>query len=325
VLRTRVWRSSTLRLLSDRDRDEALALCDTDPVANVFVAARIRAAGLDPRRIGAQVWGYREGGRLVSLCYAGANLVPVAATPGAVAAFAERARLQGRRCSSIVGPAEAVRELWSLLAPYWGPPREVRDQQPVMVTSGPPAIAPDPLVRVVRPEEIDTLLPACIDMFTEEVGVSPLGPDGGAGYRARVSELIRSGRSFARIEQGQVVFKAEIGAITPQACQVQGVWVPPPLRGRGHAAHGMAAVVAAAIPAIAPMVTLYVNEFNAPARAAYRRAGFTEHSRCMSVLFLSAAAKLTCLCAPSDAEELVHARRRGSGARCGAGVPRSGS
>src|SRR5579875_2796348 len=141
----------------------------------------------------------------------------------------------------------------------------------------------------------------------------------------RVSELIRSGRSFARIEQGQVVCKAEIGAITPQACQVQGVWVPPPLRGRGHAAHGMAAVVAAAIPAIAPMVTLYVNEFNAPARAAYRRAGFTEHSRCMSVLFLSAAAKLTCLCAPSDAEELVHARRRGSGARCGAGVPRSGS
>ena len=92
-------------------------------------------------------------------------------------------------------------------------------------------------------DELDMLLPASIAMFTEEVGVSPVGPDGGAAYRARVAELIRAGRSFARIEDGQVVFKAEIGAVTPLACQVQGVWVPPELRGRGHATRGMAAVV----------------------------------------------------------------------------------
>jgi len=40
----------------------------------------------------------------------------------------------------------------------------------------------------------------------------------------------------------QVMFKAEIGAVTPQACQVQGVWVRPELRGRGLAVAGMAAV-----------------------------------------------------------------------------------
>ena len=33
-------------------------LCDTDPVANVFVASRIRALGLDPGRLGAQMWGF---------------------------------------------------------------------------------------------------------------------------------------------------------------------------------------------------------------------------------------------------------------------------
>jgi len=48
-------------------------------------------------------------------------------------------------------------------------------------------------------------------------------------------------------EEGDANFKAEIGAATPLACQVQGVWVPPGLRGRGHAVHGMAAVVAEAI------------------------------------------------------------------------------
>jgi uncharacterized protein len=285
VLRTKAWRSSSLRLLNDRDLDEVLEICDRDAVTNVFVGSRVHAAGLDPGRLGAQLWGYMESGRVTSLCYSGANLVPVAATPAAVAAFAERARLQGRRCSSIVGPADAVQELWSLLSPYWGRPREVRAAQPVMAISSPPLVAPDPLVRQVRPDELNTLLPASVAMFTEEVGVSPVGPDGGAAYRARVAELIRAGRSYARISGGHVVFKAEIGAVTPLACQVQGVWVPPELRGRGHAARGMAAVVTDALRSVAPVVSLYVNDFNAPARAAYRRVGFTEAGTFMSVLF----------------------------------------
>jgi uncharacterized protein len=285
VLRTRAWRSSSLRLLNDRDLDDVLDICDRDAVANVFVSSRVHAAGVDPGRLGAQMWGYLESGRMTSLCYSGANLVPVHATPGAVAAFAERARLQGRRCSSIVGPAQIVQELWALLAPYWGRPREIRAAQPVMAISAGPQVAPDPLVRKVRPDELETLLPASVAMFTEEVGVSPVGPDGGAAYRARVAELIRAGRSFARIENGQVVFKAEIGAVTPQACQIQGVWVPPELRGRGHASLGMAAVVAEALRSVAPVVSLYVNDFNAPARAAYRRVGFAEVGTFMSVLF----------------------------------------
>ncbi|HEY2443010.1 MAG TPA: DUF4081 domain-containing protein [Streptosporangiaceae bacterium] len=285
MLRVKAPWSTPLRLLGDRDRGEAIALCDRDPVANVFVSSRVRTAGLDPARLGAQVWGYTADGRLTSLCYAGANLVPVEASGEAIAAFAERARAQGRRCSSIVGPAPAVAEMWRLLAPHWSRPREVRAQQPVMAISSTPLVAPDPLVRMVRPEQLDVVFPASVAMFTEEVGISPVGPDGGAGYRARVAELIAAGRSFARIEQGKVIFKAEIGAVTPHACQVQGVWVRPELRGRGLAAQGVAAVVADALRSVAPVVSLYVNDFNAPARAAYRRVGFTEVGTFSSVLF----------------------------------------
>jgi uncharacterized protein len=285
VLRTRAWRSSSLRLLTDHDRDEVLSLCERDPVANVFVSSRIRAVGMEPARLGGQVWGYADGGgQLASVCYSGANLVPVEATPAAIAAFAARARMQGRRCSSVVGPAEAVGELWGLLEPHWGTPREVRPVQPVLAMSGPPLVDPDPLVRQVRPDELDIMLPACIAMFTEEVGVSPIGTDGGAAYRSRVAELIKAGRSLARIENGQVIFKAEIGAVTPFACQVQGVWVPPEARGRGHAVRGMAAVALVA-ERLAPIVSLYVNDFNIPARAVYRRVGFTQSGTFMSVLF----------------------------------------
>jgi len=285
VLRTKAWRSSALRLLDDRDRDEVIALCDRDPVVNVFVSSRLHEAGLDPARLGGQVWGYHSGGQLTSVCYVGANLVPVAATSAAISAFAGRARMLGRRCSSIVGLAPAVLSLWDQLRPSWGPPREVRATQPVMAISGEPQVMPDPLVRRVRLSELDILLPASVAMFTEEVGVSPLGPDGGSAYRARVRELIESGRAFARIEDGRVIFKAEVGSVTPHACQVQGVWVRPELRGRGRAEAGMAAVVTEATRSIAPVVSLYVNDYNRPARAAYRRVGFAETATFASVLF----------------------------------------
>ncbi|HEY6294033.1 MAG TPA: DUF4081 domain-containing protein [Streptosporangiaceae bacterium] len=285
MLRVKPPRSASVRLLDERDRGAVLAICDRDPVTNVFVSSRVRALGVDPGRLGAQMWGHGSGGSLESLCYSGANLVPVAATQDAVAAFADRALRQGRRCSSVVGPAGEVQALWGLLRPQWGPAREVRPAQPVMVIEGAPHIAPDPLVRRVRPDEFDILWPASVAMFTEEVGVSPTSGDGGASYRARVQQLIRAGRAFARIEDGRVIFKAEVGAVTPQACQVQGVWVRPEHRGRGLAAPGMAAVVVEASRSFAPLVSLYVNDYNAPARAAYRRAGFTETGRFMSVLF----------------------------------------
>lgn len=284
MLRVR-QRPEAARLLDNRDRAAALAVCGIDPVANVFVASRIQALGLEPSRLGAQLWGFEQDGQLTSLCYAGANLVPVQATSAAVAAFAERALRQGRRCSSLVGPSAALAELWGYLRPHWGPPRDVRASQPLMAIDGPAQIAADPGVRRVRSDETDVLLPACIAMFTEEVGVSPLLGDGGTAYRARVAELIRAGRAFARIEDGRVIFKAEVGAATSQTCQVQGVWVRPEFRGRGLAAPGMAAVVTEARRAIAPVVSLYVNDFNAPARAAYLRTGFREVGEFMSVLF----------------------------------------
>ncbi|MCZ4122530.1 GNAT family N-acetyltransferase [Streptomyces sp. H39-S7] len=278
--------TTTAKVLEAGELDAALEVLDRDPVSNAFVASRVSVAGLDPWRLGGEMWGWYSGGRLTSLCYAGANLVPICAGPEAVRAFAERARRAGRRCSSIVGPAEPTTELWSLLEPSWGPAREIRGRQPLMTTRALPAgITPDPLVRRVRRDEMDVIMPACVSMFTEEVGVSPLAGDGGLLYQARVAELVTAGRSFARIENGRVVFKAEIGAVTRHACQIQGVWVAPEYRGQGLSEAGMTAVLHYALRDVAPVASLYVNDFNAPARASYRRVGFTEVGAFMSVLF----------------------------------------
>jgi len=279
-----VLRLAGARLLDDRDLPALRALLDSDPVAYCFVASRVEAAGLEPWRLGAEVWGY-GGHPLAAACFSGTNLVPIGSSGPALRSFADRARRQGRRCSSIVGLADAVRPFWEQLAPYWGTPREFRPSQPLLAIGRPPAVPPDPAVRRVRPDELDALMPACVAMFTEEVGTSPLGADGGATYRARVRDLVAAGRAFARIEGGEVIFKAEVGAVSRRACQVQGVWVHPRHRGRGLGTAGTAAVVAEALRSLAPVVSLYVNDFNAPARAAYRRVGLTDVGTFASVLF----------------------------------------
>lgn len=278
-------RTVPLRVLDDSDVPAVLALLDADPVGNCFVASRVEAAGLDPWRLGAEVWGYSPDGELASVCYAGANLVPVAATPEAARVFADKCRRQGRRCSSIVGPAAMVGPLWEAVRRSWGPARDVRERQPLLAIDHPPTVPPDPAVRRVRREELDLLVPACVAMFTEEVGVSPVLGDGGLLYRARVAELVEQGRAFARIEGGRVLFKAEVGSATNAACQVQGVWVAPELRGRGLSAPGMAAVVAEAQRTISPVVSLYVNDYNRPARRCYARVGFRQVDVFTSVLF----------------------------------------
>ena len=272
------------RLLTGSDLPALRPLLDRDPVANCFVTSRVEAAGLDPWRLGAELWGY-GGSRLEAACFAGANLVPVGDSPAGLAAFADRARRQGRRCSSIVGPAPAVAALWERLAPFWGPAREVRASQPLLSIHRPPAAYADPKVRRVGLAELDILMPACVAMFTEEVGASPLGSDNGAAYRARVRDLVLGGRAFARIEGGQVLFKAELGAVSAHACQIQGVWVHPEQRGRGIGTAGTAAVVAEALRTVAPVVSLYVNDFNLPARRAYDRVGFEHAGTFSSVLF----------------------------------------
>jgi uncharacterized protein len=274
-----------LRVLDQQDLPALLELTGRDPVVHVFADYRARSTALDPRRLGGEFWGYVEDGELVSACHAAANLVPVEATQDALDAFAHRALTQGRRCATIVGPMDQVQGLWSRLEGSWRAPRDFRWRQPHLQLAGTPAVTPDPHVRRSVGSELTTLYPACVAMHTEELGVSPEAGGGADLYRARVAQLIERGWSFARIENGRVLFKAEIACATPYACQIQGVYVDPEHRNQGLATAGMAAVVEIARREVAPVVSLYVNEHNTSARRAYEKVGFAPTAEFGTVLF----------------------------------------
>ena len=266
-----------VRILDRGDLPAALRVLALSPVENVFVSSRIHSAGLEAASLGCPVWGYERNGVLRSLCHAGANMVPVNADADAIEAWTEFAGPE-RMCFSIVGPSHAAMTLWRRLSDRWGTPwstvRDVRPRQPVMAVDQDPPVPPHPGVRRVTLEHWDAYHEAAVKMYTEEVGVSP-EQGKPAGYRFYVRQLITSGRAFGLIERGRVLFKADIGSVAGSVCQVQGVWLDPALRGQGRAAAAMAAVVGLARQT-APTVSLYVNDFNRPAVATYRRVGFVD-------------------------------------------------
>jgi uncharacterized protein len=264
-----------------RDADAVRRVFDHDPVGSCMVAARVADHGIDPTSIGGELWTRR--GADESLCYAGANLIPLRGRLNDLNAFADEAMSASRRCSSLVGRAELVMPMWRRLESAWGPARDVREHQPLMSLSSMPTCAIDPGVRQVRPDEIDTYLVAAVDMFIGEVGVDPRLGDGGRGYRRRVASLIAAGRAWARFEHGEVVFKAEVGSQSPAVGQIQGVWVHPEWRGQGLGTAGTA-TLAAVIVGTGRIASLYVNNFNTVARATYARIGFVEVGTFATVL-----------------------------------------
>ena len=268
-----------VRQLVAADVPSALALVNERPYANCFLASMLEKQQL----LG--LVGVFDAGALVAIAATNANCVSTDLTQGTAAALASFLAREGRRSSSIIGRQSNVRLLWDALDGRWGTMRAERPSQSLMLLRAAPVIAADPLVRRTRLEELDLLFPACVHMFTEEVGVSPIANGMGAAYRDRVHDIVTAGRSFARIVDGVVEFKTEIGATSSSACQLQGVWVAPHLRGRGLAAPGIAAVATQAMADVAPAVELYVNDFNTPALRAYERAGFEHHDTFATIFF----------------------------------------
>ncbi|CAM4283571.1 putative acetyltransferase [Mycobacterium basiliense] len=268
-----------LRLVGERRvsvvRDAAALwrVLGENPIESCMVAARVADYGIEPNSIGGELWTRR--GVDESLCFAGANLIPLRGALVDLNAFADEVKSSARRCSSLVGRADLVLPMWQRLESVWGPARDVRDHQPLMAINSHPSCAMDPGVRQVRPEELDAYLVAAVDMFIGEVGIDPRLGDGGRGYRRRVASLIAAGRAWARFEHGEVVFKAEVGSQSPAVGQIQGVWVHPERRGLGLGTAGTA-TLAAVIVGTGRIASLYVNSFNAVARAAYARVGFKE-------------------------------------------------
>jgi RimJ/RimL family protein N-acetyltransferase len=252
-------------------------LLDSDPVDNVYLRSELRLLGT-----AAPWWCVSDGGELRAAVLAGALTVPYLPDPGDAPRLAEATRAHTQP-HLMVGPRAAVLALHACLEPRRRA-REIHDPQPVMVVDRQRLrILPPAPLRPSTRRDVDALAVAAAMMHREELSADSAPPDASA-WRARMTQLVDRGWSWAWIEAGQVVFKAELSAWTPDVVQIQGVFTAPSRRGRGVATAGMTALSSLLLERV-PLVTLYVNGYNQAAQRVYRRVGFEQQGEFATVLY----------------------------------------
>jgi RimJ/RimL family protein N-acetyltransferase len=250
--------------------EQILRFCAEDPVERVFLEDVAR------RGLGRFV-ALAEGGRLTALCHVGANVVPSGV---GCAAFA-RASAAGR-ARMVIGEEVAVGELWGAARTLMDAPREDRPDQPVYVIERPPDPGGTGL-REATLSDLGLLVPACATAHEEEIGLNPLEADPD-GFRWRTQAQINEGRSWVWIESGTILFKAEASAWTPEAVQLQQVWVDPSMRNRGNAQRAMRDLCRRLLDRV-PTVCLFVRPENAPAIRVYEAVGMRRTITYRSLIF----------------------------------------
>lgn len=275
------------RVLGPVDLPALRALLGEHPLENVFISSRLDAAGLSAAALGCRIWGYFRGGGLTAACHAGANLVLAGDDSGALDAFVDH--LGPRRTSqAIMGRSSSVMAIYERLVSRWGGAwlgaRSIRAHQPLMAIDRSPDVPGDRRIEPVTADRFEPYFDAAVSMYTEEVGASPL--DATNSYAMHMRELIGTGRAFGAYDEdsGRFWFKSDIGAVHRDACQIQGVWVSPEMRGRRLAAPAMARVVELARRRH-PVVSLYVNDYNTAARAVYAHVGFRQVGELGTILY----------------------------------------
>jgi uncharacterized protein len=256
--------------LIEPSTEEVLAYCARDPVERVFLEDVARRG--HGRFVAVQA-----DAELSALCHLGTNAVPSGEGCGV---FADHVVRAGTRM--LIGEETAVTDLWRAAADRLPRPRDDRPAQPVYALGKLP-VPGETGLREATLRDLDLLVPACAAAHLEELGVDPLDRDP-EGFRWRTRTQIEEGRSWVWEERGVILFKAEASAWTPQAVQLQQVWVEPDLRGKGNGKRGLADLCRLLLETT-PAVCLFVRPENAPAIALYESIGMQRTITYRSLIF----------------------------------------
>jgi predicted GNAT family acetyltransferase len=258
--------------LTDEHQAEALAFLAERPLHTVALTGFIFDNGLvSPLNRGTFYGCRNRRGELEGVALIGHATLMETRTDRALQAFAELAR----KCTTkhlIMGEQERIEEFCSYYSKDGQGTRRAGRQLlfqlgwPVQVRKEIPGL------RLATLSDIELVIPVHARMALEESGIDPLESDP-SGFRERCARRIEQGRTWVWIEQGRIIFKAEIVAEAPDVIYLEGVWVAEEKRARGHGLRCLSQL-ARNLLLKGKSICLLVNEENRPAQLFYQSAGF---------------------------------------------------
>ena len=121
--------------------------------------------------------------------------------------------------------------------------------------------------------DLEQVVSAHAEMVEEETGVNPVTQDA-EGFRQRCALRVGQGRVWCLIENGQLIFKADVITETPDTAYLEGVWVSPNRRRAGYGLRCWAELSRSLLQRL-PSFCGFVNAANPAAHAFYERVGGT--------------------------------------------------
>jgi hypothetical protein len=274
--------------LGPTDLPEVFGWLDRDPVLNVYLMALVlRDALAAPRD---EYWAVRREGEIAALLHIGGQsgaVLPLGEDAAALRLLADHARLRLPflpRRFQIIGPRSPVLTLLQHVARSGLRPRLERRQ--VYMALEPGALSDFerlPELVTARAEDFELVHESGARLRLEELEEDPREADP-TGYRRRVEEECRDGHAWLWRDAAGLCFRASVSALTGDAAQLSGVYTPPERRNRGLARRGLAELCTRLLER-SRAACLFVNDFNVPALALYRRLGFIERAAWHSAFF----------------------------------------
>lgn len=281
-------RTLSIDRLTPQDLIETFGYLDRDPVVNVYLLALTLRDTLG--KTYDEYWAARRGGEMVGLLHLGGRsgaVLPVGEDPDALRALAERVvarRAFLPRRFQVIGPWPAVETVVAGLSGAGVEPRLHRRQRYLAVERGGVADTEGvPELRRAEPADYTRLFESGARLRIEELNEDPRTADP-EGWARRVDEECRDGYTHLWEDGEGLCFRASVSAWTPDAAQVSGVYTPPERRNRGLARRGLAELCRR-LHERSRWVCLFVNDFNAPALALYRRIGFESRADWASAFY----------------------------------------
>jgi len=277
----------TIEKLANGQEREVLAFLNARPLHTVSLASLIRDNGIDSPLNRGSFYACRNGaGALEGVALIGHATLFETRTDEALAAFARLAQSH-MRAHLLLGEEEKLKQFWQHYA-AGGQARRVLCRELLYELRWPVIVYQQVKgLRLATLADLELVMPIQAAMAEEESGVNPMQRDA-VGFRLRCARRIEQGRVWVLVENGELIFKADIISQTSEVIYLEGVYVRPENRGQRLGLRCMSQLSRNLLARV-NSICLLVNEQNKDAHAFYESAGF-QYRGAYETIFLQQAA-----------------------------------
>lgn len=259
-----------------RDAAKLHAFLSCRPAVNAFQLGWLLRYGVLARGTGLDfAWlGAFDGDRLCAAALLAGSTVGVLshATPAAARPLGARIGREAPTLRVLVGPADAADVVADACTGGATPRRRLAQRLFVLDDVSRLPEAPPVDLKHAGPKDRDAVVAASLHMAEDDAGV-PLAPHERTSYVRAMETKLDERRVWSVRRDGQLAFTASAALSSREAVQLEGVFVPPAMRGQGIATAAMTALCHRLLEGHR-RVSLYANEASPAAMALYDRVGF---------------------------------------------------